>query len=59
MDVDYVESGEWMQREKSSTAHLPPKGETNVPTKSSAEGSLSDDHLPKTETQIALRISQF
>ena len=59
MDVDYVESGKWMQREKSSTALLLPKGETNVSTKSSAKGNLSDDHLPKTKTWIALCILQF
>ena len=49
MDVDYMESGKWMQREKSSTAHLPPKGETNVPTTSSTKGSLSGDLPPKTK----------
>ena len=26
MDVDYLESGKWMQREKSFTVLLPPKG---------------------------------
>ena len=46
-DVDYVESGKWKQREKSSIAHLLPKGKPNVPMRSSAQGSLSDDRPSK------------